>query len=294
MPNEKERRVTRRTIGRSVVVALSSFRWRAVCAATSGVARREALSSFNHALSSLSRDLTIVRATRVKDRDTLASSEERQPIRAAPSGTPISERANALIVSSEVGSARLYAEQFQHPTWARGSSGVTIGVGYDLGYETPGNFRSDWEKYLGAEEIVKLSTACGFIGAAAYAQLSQLNAVLVPWSQALAQFTEKTRPRYVGETEHALPNCSSLSSDSLGALVSLVYNRGASFNVSTDTDKSQRYKEMRNIKGHMVTKAFSKIPAELRSMKRLWENEPDMRGLLIRRELEAELFEIGL
>jgi hypothetical protein len=39
---------------------------------------------------------------------------------------------------------------------------------------------------------------------------------------------------------------------------------------------------------------FERIPAELRAMKRLWRDEPDMRGLLIRRDLEASLFEMGL
>jgi hypothetical protein len=72
----------------------------------------------------------------------------------------------------------------------------------------------------------------------------------------------------------------------LGALVSLTYNRGASFGKQAD-----RYREMSSIKAHMENSQFAKIPGEFRSMKRLW---PGVRGLQERREFEARLFEKGL
>jgi GH24 family phage-related lysozyme (muramidase) len=80
-----------------------------------------------------------------------------------------------------------------------------------------------------------------------------------------------------------------LSADSLGALVSLVYNRGASF-----FDTGNRYREMYAIRQRMEAKEFAKIPAEFRAMKRLWSGKRNMAGLVRRRELEAVLFEAGV
>jgi GH24 family phage-related lysozyme (muramidase) len=81
----------------------------------------------------------------------------------------------------------------------------------------------------------------------------------------------------------ALPNCDKLSPDSLGAIVSLAYNRGASFGPGRP--------EMHNIYNHMVAQQFDKIPAEFVSMTRLWPKGGD----LYRRRLhEAELFKAGL
>lgn len=108
----------------------------------------------------------------------------------------------------------------------------------------------------------------------------------VPWASAIDVHREKVLPRWVGLVERSLPNTGAIGPDCLGALVSLTYNRGASFGKA-----GARYREMRNIKAHMAAKAFGDIPDEFRSMKRLW---PDMTGLQKRREREARLFERGL
>jgi len=84
------------------------------------------------------------------------------------------------------------------------------------------------------------------------------------------------------------------SDDLVGALVSLVYNRGPSWSVAEAKDKKGHYTEMRNIRRLMVEQNFQQIPQEIRSMKRLWEGNADMKGLVVRRELEAKLFELGL
>jgi GH24 family phage-related lysozyme (muramidase) len=44
----------------------------------------------------------------------------------------------------------------------------------------------------------------------------------------------------------------------------------------------------------MVNEEYNLIPAQIRSMSRLWANQPGMEGLVIRRNLEAALFEKGL
>jgi GH24 family phage-related lysozyme (muramidase) len=87
-------------------------------------------------------------------------------------------------------------------------------------------------------------------------------------------------------TERALPNTGKLSADSLGALVSLAYNRGASFD-----SEGTRYQEMRAIKADMAAKKYQDVPKQIRNMKRLW---PNVKGLRVRRDLEAQLFQDGL
>jgi GH24 family phage-related lysozyme (muramidase) len=44
----------------------------------------------------------------------------------------------------------------------------------------------------------------------------------------------------------------------------------------------------------MIQRDFAAIPDEIRSMQRLWRGRPNSAGLLIRRRLEAALFEQGL
>ena len=93
-------------------------------------------------------------------------------------------------------------------------------------------------------------------------------------------------PQWIYKVQAALPNTDRLSPDSLGAIVSLAYNRGVAF----DTP-GPRYAEMRAIKTLMASQNFSKIPAEFLSMRRLWPVNGD---LWKRRMHEAALFQKGL
>lgn len=105
----------------------------------------------------------------------------------------------------------------------------------------------------------------------------------------MQQFLTVEVPRYVAETLLVDQNVSCLSEDSLGALVSLVYNRGSSFR-KTDG----RYLEMRQIRYLLAKGKYDLIPEQIRLMKRLWKDDPDAKGIVIRREAEAALFERGL
>jgi len=113
--------------------------------------------------------------------------------------------------------------------------------------------------------------------------------VNIPFQNAMAVFRNITLEHTIAKTIRYLPNSTELPSDCLGALVSLVYNRGASFLLS-----GERYQEMRGIYEEIKTRNFNNVPAKIRAMKRLWINNPDMAGLVKRRELEAVLFEEGL
>lgn len=219
--------------------------------------------------------------------ETLVAGLETAPLRAPKSSTPISNRAIELIVASEVSSHSTYEKKYQAPTWPTGQSGVTIGIGYDVGYVKPKELEMDWVNYISADQIRALQQACGEKGAAARDLLSTIPSVQISWDTANAQFRKEMIPRYVGLVEKSLENTPLLKADCLGALVSLVYNRGASFNL-----KGDRFLEMRQISDAMEAKQFSEIPEYIRSMKRLWG--ANLSGLWIRRDAEADLFESGL
>lgn len=203
----------------------------------------------------------------------------------------ISQEAEDLIIAEEVSSKAVYEKRYRDPEWPGGRSGVTIGIGYDVGagVKDKAQLWGDWRGQISDGMIRALEPCVGVTGDRARALLSTVKSkVDVPWSAAIAVFENVDIPRWSATVRRHLPNCELLALDSFGALVSLAYNRGPSF--SNDGD---RYTEMRNIKAHMAAKRFERIPAEFRAMKRLWPNQSE-RGLVARREHEAKLFERGL
>lgn len=163
------------------------------------------------------------------------------------SDTPISQTAFDLIVGFEVTSQKVYEKKYRHPEWPQGASGVTIGIGYDVGYATKSQLHADWEGEIDAGMITALEAAIGVTGAPAGPLAKMMTNVDVPWAAAISVHRRKVLPRWVRLVEGALPNTGALTPDCLGALTSLAYNRGASFSTN-----GPRYSEMRNIKAHMT------------------------------------------
>lgn len=199
----------------------------------------------------------------------------------------ISQRAVDLIVSCEVSSRAYYEKNYRHPEWPGGASGVTIGIGYDLGYSGHNKLRADWDGKLPDAMISIMERCLGVTGDAARQLLPSVRSKIdVPWDAAMQVFLENDVPDWTGKVIKSISRAATLSPDSLGALVSLAYNRGASFDMQGD-----RYREMRDIKTHTNTDRAGEVPDDYRSMKRLW---PNMRGLRERRDAEAKLFADGL
>ena len=137
--------------------------------------------------------------------------------------------------------------------------------------------------------LSSMLSASGVTGNAAASLANSLKTSIdIPWDVAVAVHRERVMPRWEAMVERALPNCDRLSPDCFGALVPLTFNRGASF-----AKDGERYREMRAIKAHIAAAELTKIPAEIRAMKRLWEGQ-NLDGLLKRRDAEAELFLRGL
>jgi hypothetical protein len=194
----------------------------------------------------------------------------------------VSAEAVNMIISFETGGRTTYESKFSHPS-AQGS-GITIGFGYDLGLTTEDTFRRDWAPYLTSADLDRLAPMIGVRGDEAKAAVPRLADISIRWEDALAMFNTSLI-RWAVLLDGKLPNVRDLPPDCYGALLSLVFNRGAAFEA-----QGERFTEMRNIQGLMQSKQFDGIPAQIRAMKRLWPST----GLATRREQEAKLCEKGL
>ena len=199
-----------------------------------------------------------------------------------------SQEAFDLIVEQEVTSKAVYEKKYQRPEWPGASSGVTVGIGYDLGQTTAATIRKDWQGVVDPAMLEVMVGCSGITGDAAKAYLPKVHdKIFITWDQAIKVHQNCVIPKWEKMVSDNLPNTDILSPNQFGALTSLTFNRGASYNKDGD-----RYKEMRNIKTHMANKNLAAIPNEIRSMKRLWEGK-NLPGLLARRDAEADLFETG-
>ncbi len=219
---------------------------------------------------------------------------------AATISVKISERAASLIIQHETGGRRYYDTVYRgRPVWPAGKSGVSIGFGYDLGYVSVAEFDRDWAA-LGQDERVRLARTIGRHGgrddvAAMRALLATVQDIRIAWEAGEAVFRNATLPKFTRNTIAALTNTAQLSPDALGALVSLSFNRGASYRKARDpSDPLDRYREMRGIRAAMAEGRFADIPALIRLMKRVWRGTAIEAEMLRRRENEALLFEAGL
>jgi GH24 family phage-related lysozyme (muramidase) len=199
-----------------------------------------------------------------------------------------SQKAIDLIVAAEIGSKAQYEKLYKHPTWPGGKSGVTIGIGYDLGYTDLATFGKNFNDVLDAVDFHALALTLGKTGEAAHAALPDVKHIVISWDEAMKVFMGVDLQKYENMLIKACPNSVAMPGDCFGALTSIVYNRGPAGFHLTD----ERFREMRTIAQLIAANNFAGIPAQIRSMKRLWGSQ--QQGLIIRRENEAKLFEQGL
>lgn len=197
----------------------------------------------------------------------------------------LSDKAFKLILDYEVGGGQSYYDRaLKHPSYPGGASGVTIGIGYDLGYNTLEQFTRDWQG-LDKEAFDKLKKCLGAKSEKARGMIPSVKGVSIPWDLALKVFNENTLPRFIEETKAAFPGSEKLHPDAFGALVSIVFNRGGSM-----WGESRR--EMFAIKTAILRQdkanIYAYIAEQIISMKRLWVGK-GLDGLLTRRDKEASL-----
>jgi len=193
----------------------------------------------------------------------------------------LSARGIKSIIGWETGGEAEYNPQ---PEWPGESSGVTIGIGWDLGMTPASETTRAWSPHLPASTLAALVGVSGRHGEAAQTVLPYVRHLSIPWAAALAVFEAVTLPTWYLRTLRIYPQAEELHGDCTAALVSLVFNRGPSLT-------GERRREMCNIQALLKTGNFKEIPNQFREMARLW---PNSKGLRRRREEEADLFESGL
>lgn len=193
----------------------------------------------------------------------------------------VSRQGLKMIVKHEISSPAYYRRALSQPIWPGGGSGVTIGIGYDLGYNSEQQIRKDWSGKLGEIDLEKLIVVAGLKGQSAKQALRGVRSVSVPFESARDVFYESTLGRFAAKTAKAYPGVDALFPDAQAGLLSLVYNRGASMS-------GNRRKEMAAIKPLVAQQDYEGIARQIRSMKRLWEGR-GLPGLLKRWDDEARL-----
>jgi hypothetical protein len=193
----------------------------------------------------------------------------------------LSTRGIKAIINWETGGESYYKIQ---PIWPGEKSGVTIGVGWDLGHTSVTETSRAWSPHLHAQTVALLVSVSGKKGQAASDVLPHVKHLIIPWESALAVFENVTLPVWYMRTLRIYPQMLDLPGDCAAALVSLVFNRGSDLS-------GERRREMANIQALLRTGNFKEIPNQFREMERLW---PNSKGLRRRRNEEADLFEGGL
>jgi len=183
-----------------------------------------------------------------------------------------------FIIDQETGGENEYN---RHPEWPGEASGITIGIGYDLGYNDPASISRDWSEHFDRIDLARFVAVSGLKGQDAHAKLPFLKDITIQWSAALDVFKEATVPKFYLHMLRIYPQADELEPEQTAALLSLVFNRGNSLN-------GDRRKEMVEIKEALAKGNLDKVPELFREMKRLW---PNTLGLRLRRDREAELFE---
>ena len=209
------------------------------------------------------------------------------PVIHSSASMTISKKGLDLILQSEITSEAFYNAKYKTPIWPKSESGVTIGIGFDLGYYTATKIENIWSPFLSAAGINKLKAVAGLKGIAAKNalknNLGNIKSVSVDYRSALEVFYSNSVPAYAKSTIAIYADINNLPPDAQAALLSIVYNRGNSL-------AGDRRREMKNIVALVSAGNLRGIAAEIRSMKRLWTT-PDTKGLVIRREKEAVLVE---
>ena len=194
----------------------------------------------------------------------------------------ISRKAADLIIQFEIGGRNIYEKSYQKPTWAGGESGITIGIGADLGYMTEKEFMKVWSPHLNLNFIECLRKVVGLKGIQAKQMLrGEILNVRVPYNTAYEVFVKYDIPKYYAKTKAIYPQLDELNEDTQGALVSMVYNRG------NKLEGDSRI-EMKRIVEMVKNKDYEGIAEEIENSKRHWEHK-NLDGLVIRREAEADL-----
>ena len=206
----------------------------------------------------------------------------------------IAKSAIDLMIMEEVGAeypgdTRYYNKFLIHPTWPKGESGVTVGIGYDLGYTSAYQVKKDWIGLVNGNYLTQMMSAAGFKGLSAKKQIGPLmRQVTIPYNVAMGVFINKSIPAYYQMAIDAYPGLELLNPETIGAIVSLVYNRGSKLT-------GPNREGMAALKPLIEKGNYLGIATTIESMKHIWEGgTKNDDGLVDRRIGEANLIRNSL
>jgi hypothetical protein len=187
----------------------------------------------------------------------------------------ISQRAFDMIVAEEVTSKPYYIQHYQFPEWPGLSSGVTVGIGYDLGTASREKIASDWASLVLPDMLTIMMSCSGLTGNAGRIKCAEVKkAILISWEMAMTVFASRDVPQWTAAVLKAIPGAENLNGDLLGVLVDIAYNR-----------------ELKAIRFEVGQNRLASVPREISRMKRLW---PGTLGLLRRCDHRIALWNYGM
>jgi len=177
-----------------------------------------------------------------------------------------------------------------HPYWPKGLSGVTIGVGWDLGHHSRAELRKTWAE-LGQDRLTGLERAVGLKGQAAETISQRLQTIEIPRDLSMRVLVLSLNEYYCPFVIQLFPGLERLPTEVQVVFVSLVFNRGASMGHEPDWRTAKEVDgrwEMRQLRADVEGENIFGIYVHLGTMKRLWERSGS-RGLRFRRRDEQAL-----
>ena len=137
------------------------------------------------------------------------------------------------VIEFETGGRSYYEKFLKNLTWPKGQSGITMGIGADLGYMSKDEFKQYFSPYFTEEESRLIESVIGLKGDNAKAALSKVKHIKLSWENASEAFLKWTLPKFWKAANEIWPGLDQLTERAQIALVSIVFNRGASINGSS-------------------------------------------------------------
>jgi hypothetical protein len=184
-----------------------------------------------------------------------------------------------LLVRFEVSSKAFYEKFLRHPVWPGGESGITIGIGYDIGVTSRKQIEHDWRGSIADAAVDRLLAAQGIRGLSARKLARALSDLDVPLDVAQVVFYRGTVPLFAARTLATYPRVDELPADAQAMLLSLVYNRGTSLS-------GPRRRHMAALKP-LIAEGVANLGAIAEQFDLMTELWPDLPGLGARRRKEA-------
>lgn len=188
-----------------------------------------------------------------------------------------------LIVHFEVGGKSYYKKVYQRPIWARGASGVTVGIGYDLGYNTRCQIQKDWGDILPKNMVDALKSCAGIKGSAARHHQQRVKYIVsIPLQDAMKVFIKRTVPRFAQLAKTSFKTIEKSHPYIQDMMLSQTFNRGAS--TKGNSRRHVLWQSRASAKGQ-----YYALPIYCRDSKVIWANQPSIRrGIWRRRDAEAD------